>query len=107
MYVSECCNLTKHCFGAMQLFALSLSISGAATNDVCQRRNHCCGAMLLLAVFLSIYGAGTNDAFRVKAVVTLWARTVVASGPTLWIGTRVAKTRTTKEERGVIIVTQR
>ena len=39
-------------------------------------------------------------------MVTLWTKTVVASGPTLLIGTRVAKTRRTKEERGVIIVTQ-
>ena len=30
--------------------------------------DHCFGAMLLFAVFLSIYGSGTNDAFRLKAV---------------------------------------
>ena len=40
MYVSECCNLSKHRFGAMLLFA----------------------------VFLSIYESGTNDVFHVKAV---------------------------------------
>ena len=30
--------------------------------------DHCFGAMLLFAVFLSIYGSGTNDVFQVKAV---------------------------------------